>query len=731
MPLSDVELTPFEMALRYASLGWLVIPVTGKRPTLNDWPSRASSDQATVAKMFATTAHDGVGVALGQRSGLIDFDCDSSEAEESLQKLFDGNVPQTPKFQSARGEHRLFKWCPDLPRGSIKLMIDGLEIRTGDGAKGAQSVFPPSGSRKWIVWPEDCNLAEVPPIVIERINRRYAEIHKPKKIEHHAYDLGSAKSDDRLNVPRWLASRGREIVGRTDGSDGVTRWQIECPGADRHTTGNSFRDCCITQDASGRLGGSCFHSSCGMSSWQELKVAIGEPGYDDYREFEQAPVPMVDPMDYPTEAAEPATVLAEGTLKVIEPAPKPLFEVDELSFWNPGGTIQLIMSHNLSSAYKRQPELAMFGALALFATVIGRKVQDDRGARPNIYLIGLAPSGSGKEHARQINKMILALANRKEMLSDNLASDAGLLRQMARSASSLFQLDEYGRMLSTLTGASKNPHLYRIPTMLMQLFSSASTIFLGANHADGKNDVAVSNPNCVVYATTVPASFFASLTKESLSDGFLNRHLILEITNSDPDPQDEPTNIEDVPAELIDVIKWWITYQPGPNDIEPTARRLVTTPESKAAYKMLETTVRKRHAAEVANGTEIWSRCYEYGRKLGLLHQLSVDRHAVEISGESARWGCQVALRLTDRMEQMVEENISDGVFDAIGKKLRNFIKGEESGRTRSQISRHVRNLPPRELTEALSKLIETGDITLERVPSAKGPTTEVYRSMA
>ena len=279
-------LTTTDHALRDAGRGWKTIPVMGKRPVGTEWQKRATSDQAKVARMFAEFQHDGHGVLIGQQSDLIDFDIDSVDAGVTFEKLFEGTSVQTPCFQSTRGKHYLFRWTDKLPQGSIKIVIDGLEIRLGNGLLGCQSVFPPSNGRTWVNDPDDCPVVEIPAVVIDRINARYAEIHKPKALVPQQFDGGSSHTEGMLNVPKWLAKHGREIVGRTEGSDGVTRFHVVCPNIDRHTTANSWRDCAITQSATGVLGGSCFHSSCGMSCWHELKAAIGEPCYSDYHEPE-------------------------------------------------------------------------------------------------------------------------------------------------------------------------------------------------------------------------------------------------------------------------------------------------------------------------------------------------------------------------------------------------------------------------------------------------------------
>jgi hypothetical protein len=51
--------------------------------------------------------------------------------------------------------------------------------------------------------------------------------------------------------------------------------------------------------------------------------------------------------------------------------------------------------------------MAFAGALALQATLAGRKVRDPGDNRTNIYILGLAHSSAGKDRPRKINAEIL------------------------------------------------------------------------------------------------------------------------------------------------------------------------------------------------------------------------------------------------------------------------------------------------------------------------------------
>lgn len=183
-----------EFALQYASHGWRVVPVhgirepgvcacslgarcpsPGKRPHPKEWQKAGTTDEEVIASWWGRWPQANCGIVLGEHSNLIDVECDSPEAEELLLKLFDGDIPVVPTFAGVRGKHRLFVWSRDLPfPDKAVFKLGELEFRTGNGARGAQSVFPPSrhatGKQyEWLVRPEDCDPAPLPASVIARV----------------------------------------------------------------------------------------------------------------------------------------------------------------------------------------------------------------------------------------------------------------------------------------------------------------------------------------------------------------------------------------------------------------------------------------------------------------------------------------------------------------------------------------------------------------------------------
>jgi hypothetical protein len=102
-----------------------------KSPICKGWPLKTWTHDEIDAE-FQARGDLNVGVVLGPRSGLIDIEIDGPGQEQALLDQFNGDVPITPMWRSARGPHRLFQWHDDLGRvGRSSITIGPLGIRLG------------------------------------------------------------------------------------------------------------------------------------------------------------------------------------------------------------------------------------------------------------------------------------------------------------------------------------------------------------------------------------------------------------------------------------------------------------------------------------------------------------------------------------------------------------------------------------------------------------------------
>lgn len=593
-------------ALSLAALGWLIVPVIGKRPCGTEWQKHATANPDELRQLFGQYQPDGFGVQLGERSGVIDFDCDSPEAEQTFQELFGAEIT-TPAFQSSRGGHRLFRWTNRLPcADKIKFVIDGLEIRTGSGTKGAQTVLPPSGGRQWINDPLHVPLSPLPEAVIQRINQRWNEINKPKRPQRQTDYVPLNGEKHPLNVPKWLTKHNREILGRTEGNDGVTRWHIECPGLASHTTKNDWRDCCVTQDHAGKLGGCCFHASCGMKDWATLRDAIGPLTHDD---FNDDVLPVVDLSQFHASPRAKRNTPVDPNVMPEE-------------FYRIPGIIGDMIQHHRQHAPRPRPELSLAASIAMVGVATGQKIKTKSGLRTNVYMIGLAKSGSGKDQPRHDSALALRCANLEKYLgAENPASDASIIEELALNPCRLLQIDEISRYFATLKNASGGAaHLKNIFTRILELTGNAQNpAWTPKGYADQKKVRTIAYPHLCIYGTATAKGFWASVQQSDAVDGFLARMLVIEAPDTYPRLQESEESSP--PDNVVGLLREWMEFTPPKRgNLDSDA---VVVPIDSAAEDRLRKhsdDIEDRLQSEPDDQQAIWSRCSAAAKRLSLIY---------------------------------------------------------------------------------------------------------------
>lgn len=172
-------------AIDYArKLGWYLVPCygidsdgsctcrkrscasPGKHPRLGKhWHKKASCDPEELILWWAAWPDSNIGLLLGERSGVIDVECDHPDAERLYAEICGDDPPAPPTYTSGRGRHRLFKWTQNL-RQPAGAKAAGLDVLTGNSGKQI-TILPPSRhasgiTREWILDPFDASL-EYPP----------------------------------------------------------------------------------------------------------------------------------------------------------------------------------------------------------------------------------------------------------------------------------------------------------------------------------------------------------------------------------------------------------------------------------------------------------------------------------------------------------------------------------------------------------------------------------------
>lgn len=128
-------MTKAEAALTYASWGWHVIPVVpnGKIPATQHGVKDATTNPEQIAQWWAQNPDFNIGIAAGERSGIVVFDVDprnGGDASWSAWLDANGGVPDGPMQMTAGGgEHHIADYDPEIRSckltEGVDLLADG------------------------------------------------------------------------------------------------------------------------------------------------------------------------------------------------------------------------------------------------------------------------------------------------------------------------------------------------------------------------------------------------------------------------------------------------------------------------------------------------------------------------------------------------------------------------------------------------------------------------------
>jgi hypothetical protein len=417
---------------------------------------------------------------------------------------------------------------------------------------------------------------------------------------------------------------------------------------------------------------------------------------------------------------------------------------------NPPGAVGQIAQWIVQTAIYPQPLLALANALCLWGAVVGRKVASVTDLRTNIYAMGIAPSGAGKDHSRNAVKRLMADANLVHVFlgGEEIASETALTRSLAVRPSQLMQFDELGHMFARWGSANAASYHIGITSTVMKLYSSSNTVMIGREYKT-EDRVDLYEPNLCIYGTSVPTTLFASLRRDQVEDGLLGRFLLFESDDSSP-LRRNPTAVPP-PPQIVQLMRQWhdrrdllpaVLPAYEPRNLEPQILhrfRPFVVPATEDATYLCEQFAERcsifRKQLQDEQGLDaLWVRAPEHAMKLALVvaSGCNFEPSAMCITAEHATFAIDLATLLVNNTIARVMRSVHDNTYEAnLQRVLQYTEQAGQVGSDQTTILRRFQNIKSAELNDIIQRLVETGQIIREVIPPGPrgGRSRTVYRS--
>ena len=430
----------------------------------------------------------------------------------------------------------------------------------------------------------------------------------------------------------------------------------------------------------------------------------------------------------------PITLDASSAAPVLPP-PKPL-----PAGWDQvGGVIADMMALMATTAKRPQPVLALGASLCAVGALMGRKYRTESNTRSNLYVVGIAESGAGKNHSRMVINELFRCAGLLQYLGGNkIASGAGLIAAIQRQPASLFQLDEFGMFLSAAADRKRSPrYICEILDLMTELYTTSGTTYFGVEYASTQNNNAhraIHQPCACIYGTTTPVHFWQALQASNVADGSLARFLILQSERDFPD-SNEVFGVIDPPQALIDRLT--LIHQGGGqlggnladvgaiDEVLVEPRVVPASAAARAAFKELDQSMLERLRASQGTGySSILARIEENASKLALIRAVSRDPVTPQIEDHDAHWGIMLSRHCAGLTIREVRARVSENQVESNHKRALQIVRDAGGrGLSRSEFTRRTQFMDHRQRDGVLHTLAEARLIEVSTIPTGGRPS--------
>lgn len=388
------------------------------------------------------------------------------------------------------------------------------------------------------------------------------------------------------------------------------------------------------------------------------------------------------------------------------------------------------------------PHLALASSIAFTSALIGRRYKGPTGFRSNIYVVGLAESGVGKQITIDIPKAIAGSTAAGDSLVEKIVQEEpssvqGLAESLRKYPAAVMILDEFGNQMQDWFGTKAAAYKAEIASALLQLTGAAQgSTWGGRNKAAGRVP-SVHSPCLSLYGVSTQSTFWGALNSGKLSDGLLARLLIIDAGTAVPKKVRRPENDkESIPEWIVSRVEDLLGKS---STLGAVFASTLATGETKPGlvvgaqwasgvddiWENFDQRIRDEAPRIAPEYRPLINRVSEHAAKLALIVAVGCNHRDVVITREIQEWANAVAEYSFRFVLAGADENISDNDRSKEYLRIRGMIsRAGKNGLTRSELVKRLKgNMTTLRIEEILGQLSTAREAFLAKRSSHKGQT--------
>lgn len=359
------------------------------------------------------------------------------------------------------------------------------------------------------------------------------------------------------------------------------------------------------------------------------------------------------------------------------------------------GLVGEITDYITASSRKPQRVLALAAALTIVGTCAGRKYAGPTFSGTHLYVVNLAKSGAGKDHALDMASRIMTAADLTHHIGKGeWMSHQAVFRSLSQQPLTLNPLDELGGFLRRINKRSSGGNEQAITAVLRTAWGKSFKMLPPPGWATQSMEP-IFSPALSILGASTHDDFFKAIEAGDTDNGFLNRWLLFS-TQSRPPVQKPTADMFDVPAVIVS--RMVSIYQAAGNPLAAA-----TMHGSRCDKPMIvaqwadgeDGALNRDYLAwaekldEASDSESFFARTAEQALRIATIRAIGCNPSAPVIDRECFAWAKAVALWCAERMLADAKE----------------FMAENQTQSDRARVVRAIRNNSPISHRDLLRKL--------------------------